>query len=219
MKKIRLYLADDHAILRDGLKRILSDNEDVDIIGESGDGKRALEDIDILKPDLAILDISMPLMTGLEVARQVRKYNDKINLIILSRHDNEEYVQQALQNGINGYILKDYAGDELLRAVKEVVDGNVFLSPKIINKITADYVSSKKPAAGRKGDEAAMLSNREREILKLVAEGKTNTEIGSLLRISSKTVKVHRLNIMNKLDIHNITDLVKYAIKNGLVEI
>lgn len=220
MKKLRIFLADDHAILREGLKHILLEDDSVEIVGEAGDGRDALEKIDRLKPDIAILDISMPELSGLEAARIIRKYDKHIRIIILTRHDNEEYFQQAIKNGANGFILKESAGDDLLKAVKDVMAGNIYLSPKFVTTIVKssmlgpDNMNSSRPVPDR-----GLLTNREKEVLKLVAEGKSSNEIASILRISSKTVKVHRLNVMNKLDIHNVTDLVKYAIKSGLVEI
>jgi len=216
MNRTKIYLADDHAILRDGLKHILSGEGGMVVVGEAGDGKTAYEEIERIKPDVAVLDISMPVLTGLEVARLLHKYNNEIKIIILSRHDNEEYIQEALKNGINGYILKDNAGDDLIRAIHEVLKGNVYLSPRIVTMLTKGIVTNEK---NDKNVRDGILSHREKEVLKLVAEGKQSSEIASLLRISVKTVKVHRLNIMNKLDIHNVTDLVKYAIKNGLIEI
>jgi len=219
MKKIRIYIADDHAILRDGLKMILLRNDKFEIAGEAGDGKTALEEIEKLKPDIVILDISMPVMTGLEVTRQIKKYNNKIKVIVLSRHDNEIHIKQALQNGANGYILKDYAADELIRAITEVMNENIYLSPNLLTSILANNASflSTKPLK-KINYEENVLSNREKQILKLICENNTNKDIALILRISEQTVKGHRATIMKKLDIHKSTELVKYAIKNGLIE-
>ncbi len=220
MTKIKIFLADDHVILRKGLKHILQEDPAIEIIGEAGDGRDAIEQIDRLKPDIAILDISMPVMSGLEAARIIRKYNKQIKIMILTRHDNEEYVHQSIKSGINAFILKESAGDDLLKAVRDVMAGNIYLSPKIVTNIVktamvmADNLNSDNLSA-----EKELLTNREKEILKLVAEGRSSNEIGSLLRISPKTVKVHRLNIMNKLDIHNMTELVRYAIRSGMIEL
>ncbi len=220
MKKISIFLADDHVILREGLKHILLEDEKIEIAGEAGDGREAVEKIDELKPDIAILDISMPLLSGLDAASMIRRYNKKIKLIILTRHDNEEYVHQAMKNGVNGFILKDSAGDDLLKAVKDVMNGNIYLSPRILtNIVNSGLVIQGRQNRDKLKTNRELLTGREKEVLKLVAEGKSSNEIASLLRISSKTVKVHRLNIMNKLNIHNVTDLVKYAIKSGLVDI
>lgn len=220
MKKIRIFLADDHAILRDGLKYILCENDTCEIIGEAGDGREAVDKIYKLKPDIAILDISMPVLTGLEAARLIRKYDRDIKIIILTRHDNEEYVRQAIRYGVNGFILKDNAGDDLLKAVKDVMNGNLYLSPRLLTSLVqTGLILPPKSEGNRIIIEKKSLTNREKEVLKLVAEGKSSNEIASILRISPKTVKVHRLKIMNKLDIHNITDLVKYAIKSELIDI
>lgn len=215
MKKRTVFLADDHVILREGLKHILLENKNIEIVGEAGDGREALELIDRLKPDIAILDISMPVLSGLDAARMIRRYNSDIKIIILTRHENEEYVQQAIKNGVNGFILKDSASEDLLKAVRDVSSGNIYLSPKIVTNI----VSSVSRYNGSEKTGKELLTNREKEILKLVAEGKSSNDIAALLRISPKTVKVHRLNIMNKLDIHNIPELVRYAIKSGMVEL
>jgi len=220
VKKIRIFIADDHAILRDGLKYILCENESCEIIGESSDGHDAVEQIYKLKPDIAILDISMPALTGLEAARLIRKYNKEIKIIILTRHDNEEYVRQAIKNGANAFILKENAGDDLLKAVKDVMNGNLYLSPKLLTSmVETGILLPAKPEENITTEDKSSLTNREKEILKLVAEGKSSNDIASILRISPKTVKVHRLRIMNKLDIHNITDLVKYAIKSDMIDI
>lgn len=220
MKKIKIFIADDHMMFRDGLKYILTENKTCEIIGEAGNGREALDQIHKLKPDIAILDISMPLMTGLEAARMIQKYDKNIKIIILTRHDNEEYVKQAISYGVNGFILKENAGDDLLKAVKDVINGNLYLSPKLLTSmIRKGMLSQGKPEEKEIISEINPLTNREREILKLVAEGKTNNDIAYLLRISPKTAKAHRLKIMNKLNIHNITELVKYAIKSEMIDI
>lgn len=219
MNKTRIFLADDHAILREGLRYILGSVPGYEVTSESGDGREALGMIEKLKPDIAIIDISMPGMTGIEISRQIKKYVPETRVIILSRHDNEEYVSELLRLGVNGYVLKDNAGDDLLRAVAEVAKGNIYLSPRITRKIVTDYIApGQREGAGRHDSQFTALSIREREILKLVAEGRSNAEIASTLWISDKTVKVHRSNIMKKLGIHKVADLVKYAVKNGLVE-
>lgn len=215
MKKARLFLADDHAILREGLVHILSKVPEYDVIGESGDGKEALDRIEKLKPDLAILDVSMPTMTGIEISREIKRYNPGVKILILTQHDNEAYVKQLLKNGIDGYILKENASDELLKAVEVILKGKSYLSPEITKKIVSGFSEDN----GTREDERSpftVLSNRERVILKLIAEGKSNREIASTFFISDQTVKTHRANIMKKLDIHKLADLVKYAIKCGI---
>jgi RNA polymerase sigma factor (sigma-70 family) len=220
MQKIRIFLADDHSIVRDGLRLILDDIPGYELVGESGDGKETLELVEKLKPDITILDISMPTMNGIDVARKLKKYVPETSIIILSRHDNELYVKQLMEYGVKGYVLKDDAGDDLIRAVDEVSKGNIYLSPKLTTYFVQDYIHSEKTISDAVMESPlSKLSAREREVLKLIAEGNSSKEIASILRISPKTVKVHRANIMNNLDIHNIAELVTYAIKNGLVEI
>lgn len=220
--KIKVYLADDHAILREGLKLILTSQTNCEIVGESGDGKDALEEIEQLKPELVILDISMPSMTGIEIARKLRRYYVDMKIIILSRHDNEEYVKQLLKYGIHGYVLKDDAGNDLIRAVEAVFKGEIYLSPRITNRLVMDFQCINKQSQKKNHEETinsfSVLTNREREIVKLIAEGKSNEEVASSLWISPRTVKVHRANIMKKLNMHKVTDIVKYAIKAGIVE-
>lgn len=220
--KKTIYLADDHTILREGLKLILADKKRYDIIGESGDGKEALEEIKQLKPDIVLLDISMPTMSGIEIARYIRNYYPQIRIVILTRHDNEVYVEQLLKFGINGYVLKENAAQDLARAIEAAIQGYTYISPEITSQLVSDFpTNASKNLIGApldKGEHFARLTPREREILKLLAEGKSNKEISSLLWISPATVKTHRNRIMKKLDIHNIADLVIYAVKSGLIE-
>jgi len=213
MKEIRLYLADDHAIVREGLRFILSSQPGYTVVGEAGDGPVALQQIEEIKPDIAILDISLPGMTGIEIARQIRRYHPDIRVIMLSRHDNEEYLRELLKYKIHGYVLKDEAGSDLIRAIDAVMRGETYLSPRMVSMLVRE-----KEAGTDDTGLFSLLSNREREILKLLAEGKTNEEIGVLLRISPHTAKVHRQNIMKKLNLHKTVDLVRYAVRTGLIE-
>jgi DNA-binding NarL/FixJ family response regulator len=218
--EITFFLADDHTILREGLKLIIEDVPHYIVIGEAGDGKEALEFIEKLKPDVAILDISMPTMSGIDVVRYMKKYVPDSKIIILSRHDNEEYVKELLKTGVNGYVLKDDAGDDLLRAIEAVLKGNVYLSPGVATRVVSDYVSMEKAAPVEEGvSQFDLLTGREREVLKLIAEGKSGQEIAECLRISSRTVKVHRANIMKKLGVHKSSELVIYAVRNNMIEI
>ncbi len=219
MNKIRIYIADDHALLRDGLKLIISQNDDFEVVGEADNGKTAHDEIKILKPDLAILDISMPVLTGLEAARLLKKDNPEIKIILLSRHDNDLYIEQALKININGYILKDYAGVELIRGIREVLAGNLFLSPRLVKDGSGRLIQFKNKLMRYNKIEKELLTSREKQVLKLICEGKTNIETAEFLNISFKTVQVHRQNIMRKLDLHNIASLMMYAVKTGLVEV
>jgi len=217
METYRIYLADDHAILREGLRHILSGIPGITVVGEASDGGKALEEIEELKPDMVLLDISMPTVTGIEIARKLRKYHPDMKIIILTRHDNEEYVRQLLKHGIHGYVLKDDAGNDLIRAVEAVRKNETYLSPRITRSIVADFDTERRRRSAETG-QFEVLSDREREVLKLIAEGKSGEEVAKALRISGRTVKVHRQNIMKKLDVHKVADLVKYAIKAGLIE-
>ncbi len=213
-KKIRIYLADDHRILREGLKMILKTHSPFEIIGEAGEGVKALEEIETLKPDLAILDISMPGMTGIEVSRHILKKDKRIKIIILSRHDNEEYVKQTLKYGVHGYVLKDDAGEDLLQAVESVMGGKTYLSPRISSR----FADNHELPSSSKTEALPELTNREREIVKLIAEGNSNEQIAKVLHISPSTAKAHRANTMKKLGLHKAADIVKYAIKEGILE-
>ena len=218
-KRKKVFIADDHAIIRDGLRHILSRAPEYEIIGEAGDGREAIEKIEELEPDIVLLDISMPFLTGVEVARHIKQKAPSIKIIILSQYDNFEYIKELLEIGVDGYVLKDDTSDELLRAVSEVLKGNNFLSPDITRIFISDYSGSGK--TGKEGEletQFNLLTPREREILKLIADGRQNAAIASILFISEHTVKTHRSNIMKKLDIHNLVDLIKYAMKNGLIE-
>ena len=220
MDKITVFLADDHSILRDGLKLILSGEPEYEVVGESGDGRETIEMVEKLNPHITILDISMPTMSGIEITRYLRKYVPETKIIILSRHDKNEYVNQLLKFGISAYILKDDAGEDLIRAIEEVLKGNMYLSPRIATSLVTDYMAVKKEKQeSAKSNPFDILTSREREILKLIAEGSKSQDVAQTLRISPQTVKTHRANIMKKLDIHKTADLVYYAIKNGFVEI
>ncbi|MDH5716407.1 MAG: response regulator transcription factor [Spirochaetia bacterium] len=220
MKPVKIYLADDHLILREGLKHILTETERYEIAGESGDGREVLEQVERIKPDLVILDISLPSLSGIEIARQLRKFNPNIKIIILSQYDNEEYIEELLKYGIHGYLLKDSAADDLLKALAEVLKDNIYLSPQVTKKLVKDYLPHTKDKEVKKEKSIfSILSAREREILKLIAEGYSSEKISTTLWISPKTVKTHRANIMRKLKIGNVAELVKYAIKQGIVEI
>ncbi len=217
MKKLRIFIADDHAILREGLCSIIQSVPEYEIIGETGDGREALEKIEQLKPDVVILDISLPSMTGVEVARQLRKYHPEIKIIILTQYDNDEYIEHLMQYGVHGYILKENTSMDLIRAISEVMKNNIYLSPEVTKKMVNNFVANWQQNDKASGSVIPRLTPRELEILKLIAEGKTNKQISSMLFISGKTVNVHRSNIMKKLNIRKVTDLVIYAIKKGLI--
>ena len=213
--KIRILLVDDHRILREGIRSILEEHEDILVVGEAEDGRTAVKLTEVLKPDIVLMDIGMPLLNGLEATRQIKRDHPNTKVLILTVHDNEEYIRQLLAAGAMGYILKYAAATELLAAIRTVYKGESVLSPAITQLVIEDYLRW----ADIKQDDPDRLTPREREVLQLIAEGYTNKEIGEILKISEKTVKAHRSNLMQKLDLHNRGDLIRYAIQKKIIEI
>lgn len=213
MGKIKILVVDDHAIMRDGIRALLSLQSDVEIVGEAAEGKEALEKVQELSPDVVIMDIAMPGMDGLEATRRIRKKDPRVKVLVLTQHDNREYILSAIKAGIMGYVPKKALGAELVTAIRAVNKGESFLYPSAAAALIEDYL--------RQADEEPYdrLTDREREILKLIAEGHSSREIAAMLFISLKTVLGHRTKIMQKLDIHNRTELIKYAMHKGLVSI
>ncbi|HPC41468.1 MAG TPA: response regulator transcription factor, partial [Spirochaetota bacterium] len=199
MADVTIYLVDDHAVLRDGLKVILGAVPGYRVVGEAGDGKTAIEEIERIKPMVVILDISLPVMTGIDVARQLKKYHPEIRIIILSQHGNEEYVNKLLGFGVEGYLFKESASQYLVQAIDEVSRGNIHLDPNITRMLVDGMTGVRPTAKEPKNGVLPALSEREKEVLKLIAEGYTGKEIGAMLRISEQTVKVHRANIVRKI--------------------
>ena len=212
-KLIRVLLADNHTLVRAGLRALLQNIEGIQVVAEAGDGREALHLIAVHQPDLVLMDIAMPEMNGLEATAHVVKEFPQVRVIILSMHANEEYVLQALRTGAMGYVLKDAGLSELELAVRASVRGETYLSPAVSKHVVADYVRrvSSEPSS------LEQLTSRQREILQLIAEGRTTKEIADLLYVSVKTVETHRLQLMKRLNIHDIAGLVRYAIRMGLV--
>jgi len=208
--EITIVLADDHAVMRDGVRMVLESQPDLRVIGTADDGAHAVDLVDALRPDVAVLDIAMPNTNGLAAARQILRRAPATKIIFLSMHDGEEYFKEALRAGAAGYVLKRAAATELVAAIRAVQKGESYLDPAITRTLS-DL---------GEGDPAHLvdLTERELEVLKLVAEGLTNRQIAAQLIISVKTVQSHRTNIMEKLDLHDRTDLVKYAIRRGLIQ-
>ena len=216
MDKIKVLLVEDHAIVRQGLRRLLRES-DLEVVGEAADGREAVKLAGELDPDIIVMDITMPRLGGIETTRKIRKANPGIKVIMLTIHDEESFIYKSFDAGANGYMVKEKATEDLLDAINTVMRGEVYLSPNFSPKVLESY--QKLVKSGRKKvDDFSRLTNREREILQLIAEGNTSKEIANLLYISGKTVENHRANIMNKLDIHETAGLVRYAIKIGLVD-
>ena len=217
MSKIRVLLADDHTIVRQGLRALLDSQEDIEVVGEAEDGRQAFEKTKELIPDIVVIDITMPNLNGIEATRQIKKLSPEIKVLVLTVHDNEEYIHQILQAGASGYLLKESAVTDLVSAINAVKKGGIFLSPAISKVVVKDYIRHAEEGTGD-FDSLNILTNREREVLQLIAEGHTNREVAHLLKLSVKTVDVHRSHIMEKLNIHDITGLVKYSIRKGLIK-
>ena len=213
-REIHILLADDHALVRQGLRALLEAEEKFKVVGEAGEGLEAIAMVEQLKPDVVILDLMMPILNGLEATRQLSKQYPHTKIIILSMYDDEGFVLEALRNGASAYVLKDSTSDDLIHAIYEVVAGRHYLSPPLSDRAIAAYQQFSKTGAFDKYD---TLTTREREVLQLTVEGKTNSEIAQKLGISVRTAETHRSNLMNKLDIHLQADLIRYAIKRGII--
>jgi len=215
MDKVRILLADDHTILRDGIRALLEDEPDMIVIGEAEDGRTAVKLACELKPDVVLMDIAMPLLNGLEATRQIKHDCPQVKVLILTMHENEEYIRQVLASGAMGYILKDAAARELLDAIHAVRRGEAILSPAITRLVIENYLRW----GDLQEDSTNGLSPREREVLQLIAEGYSNKQIAEILCISIKTVQAHRMNLMSKLDLHDRADLIKYAIQRKIIDL
>jgi two-component system response regulator NreC len=208
---IRVILADDHALVRDGLRAVLTREPDIQVVGEAADGRDALSVAEAARPDVAVLDLSMPLLNGLEAARQLAGKERGSRTILITMHTEDRYVLEALRAGVRGYVLKKQAAADLVRAIREVAAGRVYLSPGV-GAALAEAIRAGGPLPEER------LTPREREVLQLVAEGKTTKEIAAILNVSVKTADAHRTRLMHKLDIHDIAGLTRYAIRLGLVQ-
>jgi two-component system response regulator NreC len=216
MNGIKVVLADDHTIVRKGLRSLLDAEVDMDVIGEAGDGKEAIELVGQLKPHIVVMDIGMPVLNGLEATRRIIKKHPDTKVLILTMHTNEEYVFEILQAGASGYIIKKAAPTELVAAIRAVKQGESFLSPSISKKVIEEYLQ--RAGEEKREDAFDLLTDREREVLQLIAEGLSTREIAEKLFISTKTVETHRMHVMEKLDLHGTADLTRYAIRKGIVD-
>ena len=217
MRKIRVLVVDDHTIVRDGICALLALAPDIEVVGEAGNGREALDKVRQLAPDVVLMDIAMPVMDGLEATRRVRKEFPGTKVLVLTQYTEKEYIFPIIEAGAQGFLSKTAASSELTSGIRAVHGGESFLSPVVAKAFVEDY---QRGTPGReKGDPYRQLTGREREVLKLVAEGYTTKEIADLLVVSTKTVEGHKTNLMAKLDIHNKTDLVKYAIRKGIITV
>ena len=215
MGALRILLADDHTVVRQGLRRVLEARPEWQVVAEAGDGREAIRMAEETKPDVAILDVAMPLLNGIEAVRQIARKVPATRMLVLSMHADEAYVTQMLRAGAAGYLLKDSADVDLLQAVDAVSAGKSFFSPAIARVIADDYVRHLADRGAT--DRFELLSEREREIFQLIAEGKTNKEIAALLFLSPSTVDTHRSRIMEKLDVHSAAEIVLYAVRKGVI--
>jgi DNA-binding NarL/FixJ family response regulator len=212
---LRILLADDHTLVRQGLRKVLEERPEWQVVAEAGDGREAVRLAEQFKPDVCVLDVAMPLLNGVEATRQIARRVPATRILVLSMYSDEAYVAQILQAGAAGYILKDSADVDLIQAVSEVARGKSFFSPPIARVMLDDYVRQ----LAEKGisDRFDSLSDREREVFQLIAEGKVNKEIATLLSISPSTVETHRARIMEKLDLHSAAEIVLYAVRRGVI--
>ena len=208
--RTRVILVEDHLVVREGLRGLL-EREQIEVVGEASDGQEAIALATKLTPDIAVIDIGMPVLNGMEAAREVRKASPRTKTILLTRHDEDQYVTEALRAGVKGYILKNQAATDLVHAIQEVCRGGIYLSPSVSRAVVDAYLSKEEVAPDP-------LSAREKQVVQLIVEGKSTREVAIVLGISVKTAESHRARLMQKLDIHETAGLVRYAIRRGLVE-
>ena len=214
MKKTTILLADDHTVVRKGIEFLTQDEPDLEVVGEARDGREAVELFTKLRPKVSILDLSMPVLNGLEAAAQISKVDAGAGIIILSMHSDETYIMRAISAGVRGYVSKESAEDEIVDAIRTVAEGRPFLSPSIAARMLAN---DRGPAHVAPRDPYDALTGREKEILQLIAEGKTNKEVAAILHLSPHTIETHRTNLMQKLDLHTVAEVVRYAVRRNLV--
>lgn len=215
LPKLRVLLGDDHTLMRQGLRKIMEERPEWEVVAEVGDGREAVKKCVALKPDVAVLDVAMPLLNGIDATQQIVRKVPETKVLVLSMHSDEAYVTRALQAGATGYMLKDSAGKDLLKGIASVAAGQAYFSPAIARLMLDDYV--RRVSGTDVVDRYETLSAREREIFQLIAEARTNKEVAELLEISPATVETHRARILQKLDIHNTAELVLYAVRRGVI--
>lgn len=217
-RTVTILLADDHTIVRQGLAKLLDGEGELSVIGEAKNGREEITKVEELKPDVVLMDIAMPVLNGIEATRQIRKVSRNTKVIILSMHSHDRFISELFSLGASGYLLKDSTGDDIIKAIGAAVNGDTYLSPSISRRVVEDYVSIKRVKSTEE-NLYAKLSDREREVFQMMAEGRSTREISDTLCVSMSTVKTHRANIMNKLEIENIAQLFQFAIELGIVEV
>ena len=215
MTKIRILLADDHTVIRLGLKLLLERQADFVVVGEAEDGRKAIQLAESLQPDVIVMDVAMPNLNGIEATRQITTALSKVAVVVLSMHSDESYVMRALKAGAKGYLLKDSAEADLIQAIRTVVTGKSYFSAAVSKMLLEDYVQNLRQRGIE--DSYDLLTPREREVLQLAAEGKSNKESAALLNLSAYTVETHRTNLMQKLGLHSVPELILYAVRKGII--
>ncbi len=215
-RPVGVLIADDHTIVREGLAKLLEAEPWIRVVGQARDGREAVQKAEELRPDVVILDIGMPVLNGIEAARRIRKVLPDTRIVILSMHSHDRYISELFGMGVSGYLLKDSSGSDIVNAIQAALRGDKYLSPSISRKVVEQFVLLKRTTPGQ--DRYSLLSNREREVLQLIAEGRSTREIAEILCVSVSTVKTHRAKIMQKLGISNESQLIRFAISIGLVD-
>lgn len=217
MAKIRILLADDHTLFRQGIRQLISNENDMEVIGEAANGSDTVDKVGELRPDLVLMDIGMPGLSSFEATRQIKRNRPETKVLILTMYDDEDYLVEGMEVGANGYVLKDSPAQQLVSAIRDVCRGGSYLSPRMLSQLVDDFRTRIKSA--NRLPRFATLTTREREVLKLLAEGNSVKEIACDLNLSVKTVEAHKFNLMRKLDIHNKAQLVQYAIQKKIIKI
>jgi DNA-binding NarL/FixJ family response regulator len=215
MSSIHILLVDDHTVIRAGLRLVLERQPDFRVVGEASDGREAVAAVERLHPNVVVMDLAMPNLNGIEAARQIVSTNPAVSIVVLSMHSDEEYVLRALKAGARAYLLKESAEADLIAAIRAVTSGKSFFSPKVSRMLVEDYVRQLQDREIE--DSYELLTGREREILQLVAEGKSNKDVANLLNLSVYTVETHRANLMEKLSLHSVPELILYAVRKGVI--